>query len=309
MRKKDIQGIVNDLINLEAWKNPLYWAFVRERRTFDLLSKKIAPEEKGDSISELMEDKRAWFQERIKNLKGNLNDFKKATITVSGFIEKIEIIYNKETFFQEACYGMTSNQRAAKELKFKKTDIVDFSKKTKKNKSLLLHVCCGPCSIGSLEKLKDYNVTLFFANSNIFPKEEYVKRFIEAKKVSKLKKIKIIEDKYNHAEWLSLIKGLEKEPERGKRCWKCFEYSLTKAAKKAKTLGLDYFTTTLTISKYKPSKKIFEIGNKIGKEIGIPFLELDFKKDDGYNKSIALSKENSLYRQDYCGCEFSSKIY
>ena len=170
---------------------------------------------------------------------------------------------------------------------------------------VLLHTCCACCSTEVIERLKGNEIILFFSNSNIFPKEEFEKRFGNAEKISKIYNLRLIKDKYNHSEWLGFIKGLEEEPEGGKRCWKCFEFNLRKTAEKAKKLGFENFTTTLTISPHKNSKKIFEIGNKIGKEYGLNFLEIDFKKKEGFKHSIELSKKYELYRQNYCGCEFS----
>jgi len=172
---------------------------------------------------------------------------------------------------------------------------------------VLLHVCCGPCSLGCFDKLKDKKVILFFSNSNIYPISEYKKRLENAKKVGEIYDFEILEDKYNHEDWREFVKGLENEPECGKRCLKCFEFSLKKAVEKAKEIGCYFFTTTLSVSKYKNSKDLFLIGKKIGEEVGIPFLEIDFKKDSGYEKSVELSKRYEIYRQKYCGCEFSLK--
>lgn len=171
---------------------------------------------------------------------------------------------------------------------------------------ILLHVCCAPCSTEVIEKLKSNNeIILFFSNSNIYPKEEFYKRLENAKIISRVYSLDLIEDKYDHKAWLKFIKGLEEEPEKGKRCEKCFEFNLTRTAEKAKKLGIENFTTTLTISPHKDSKKIFKVGEKIAKECNLNFLEIDFKKKDGFKHSIELSKKYNLYRQGYCGCEFS----
>ncbi len=172
---------------------------------------------------------------------------------------------------------------------------------------VLLHVCCGPCSLGCFEKLKDKEVILFFSNSNIYPKEEWIKRLENAKRVGEIYNFKIVEGKYSHKDWKNFISGFENEPERGKRCLRCFEFNLREAGMKAKELGADFFTTTLSVSKYKSSKDLFKIGKEIEKEIGVKFLDIDFKKDSGYEKSIKLSKKFDIYRQNYCGCEFSRK--
>ncbi|RMF55403.1 hypothetical protein D6745_02350 [Candidatus Woesearchaeota archaeon] len=168
-------------------------------------------------------------------------------------------------------------------------------------KKLLLHVCCAPCSTHSIEELKkDYKVTLFFSGSNIYPKEEYEKRLNEARKIAKIYDLELVEDSYNHAAWREFIKGLEAEPEGGRRCEKCFEFNLKRARDYAEEHGFDLFTTTLTISPHKNSQKIFSIGRKLGR-----FLEIDLKKKDGFRRSVELSKKHGLYRQNYCGCEFS----
>ncbi len=166
-------------------------------------------------------------------------------------------------------------------------------------KSLLLHVCCACCSTSCIERLnQDYDVTLFFSNSNIFPKKEYDKRLEETRKVAKKLGLPLLEDDYCHEKWLESVKGLESEKEGGKRCVKCFEYNLLRVAKVAKSF--DFFTTTLTVSPYKNSKTIFNLGSNFSK-----FLDIDFKKKDGFKRSIELSKEYDLYRQNYCGCEYS----
>lgn len=173
-------------------------------------------------------------------------------------------------------------------------------------KKIIIHACCGPCSIGCLEKLKNLEKTFYFSNDNIDTKEEWTKRLENLKKIQNNNQLKIIEKKYNHKKWKEFVKGNEKEQEGGNRCMKCFEYNLRETAKKAKKENIPEFTTTLTISKYKPDKKITEIGKKIEKETGIKFLEINFKGNNGYERSIALSKELKLYRQKYCGCEFSN---
>ncbi|NQU99180.1 MAG: epoxyqueuosine reductase QueH [Parcubacteria group bacterium] len=173
-------------------------------------------------------------------------------------------------------------------------------------KKVLLHICCAPCSTASIERLKEkYNVTGIFFNPNIYPEEEYVKRLEEATKYCEKIGIELIEVGYNYKKWLNKIKGLEKESEGGKRCLKCYEMRLKKVSQEASNRDFDYFTTTLTISPYKNFKEIKEIGGKLGKEFGVKFLDIDFKEKDGFRKSVELSKKNKLYRQHYCGCEFS----
>ncbi len=171
-------------------------------------------------------------------------------------------------------------------------------------KKILLHVCCGPCSTSSIERLlsDSWTPVLYFSNSNIDTKEEFEKRYKELLKVAALNNLEVIKDDYDHPSWLSAIKGYEKEREGGSRCLLCFEYNLRRAYMKAKELGISHFTTTLTVSRFKNSKAIFSIGEKFD-----GFEEIDFKKKDGFNRSIIISRKMGLYRQNYCGCEFSKE--
>jgi predicted adenine nucleotide alpha hydrolase (AANH) superfamily ATPase len=170
-------------------------------------------------------------------------------------------------------------------------------------KQLLLHICCAPCATHAVEEMKRiYAVTGFFSNSNIAPEKEYHRRLAEAQRVAAACDIPLVEDDYDHASWLEAIRGLELEPEKGKRCAVCFHYNLSRAATYAHEHAFDLFTTTLTISPHKRSQTIFEIGRELG-----PFLEADFKKRNGFKKSIEKSTAMGLYRQDYCGCEFSRR--
>lgn len=145
-------------------------------------------------------------------------------------------------------------------------------------------------------------VVLYFSNFNISPKEEYLKRLETARKLADQMNLVIEEDQYDHAEWLAHVQGLENEPEKGKRCEKCFEFSLTRTAQMAERLGIDKFATTLTLSPHKVSRIIFEIGARWP-----GFEPIDFKKKGGFLRSIELSEEFDLYRQNYCGCEFSRR--
>lgn len=167
---------------------------------------------------------------------------------------------------------------------------------------ILLHICCAPCGSASVERLLRENreVTLFFSNSNISPKEEYLKRLKYALKLASYFSVDLVRDDYEHERWLSYIAGLEDEPEKGMRCRKCFYFNLENTSRKASELGIKEFTTTLTISPHKDSGLIFETGGSFE-----GFREYDFKKKDGFRRSIELSKKLDLYRQDYCGCEFS----
>lgn len=173
-------------------------------------------------------------------------------------------------------------------------------------KKLLLHSCCGPCSTWVIEVLKrDYDLTIFYTNSNIYPHSEYQKRLEEQKRYAKIVGIDVIEDVYDEKEFLQFVKGLEFEKEGGERCKKCFEFRLKRTAKFAKENNFEVFSTTLTVSPHKD----FEIINQIGKEIAdmnhLEFLEGNFKKQNGYKNSIEISKKYDIYRQNYCGCRFS----
>lgn len=178
--------------------------------------------------------------------------------------------------------------------------------------SLLLHACCAPCSSYCLEYLSQYfSITVLFYNPNISPAAEYQKRVDEIKRlISELpakNKISLIEGRYLPEEFYTSVKGLENEPEGGKRCHVCYELRLHEAAVVAKELGYDYFTTTLSISPLKDADKLNEIGKKLSDEYAISYLYSDFKKKNGYKRSIELSKEYNLYRQNFCGCVFSKR--
>jgi len=175
-----------------------------------------------------------------------------------------------------------------------------------KKPKLLLHICCVGCgAFISGELVREYAVTLFFSNSNIFPKEEHDKRLDEAKRIAKKLKLKLIIRPYRHKAWLKKVKGLEKEKERGKRCLVCYKARLEETAREAKKQGFEYFTSTLTISPHKDAGVIMSIGAKLEKKHKVKYLARDFKENDGFSKSCVLSKELKLYRQNYCGCEFS----
>lgn len=179
-----------------------------------------------------------------------------------------------------------------------------------KNK-LLLHACCAPCSSAVLERISKYfDITILYYNPNITEPEEYKKRLNEIENFVKklnLKNIKVLRGRYNPKEFFDISVGLEKEKERGKRCYKCYELRLKETAKVAEELNFDYFTTTLSISPYKNSKWLNEIGENLNKEFKPTYLYADFKKKNGYKRSIELSQEYGLYRQDYCGCIYSKK--
>lgn len=195
-------------------------------------------------------------------------------------------------------------------------------------KRILLHSCCGPCSSACIERLlPDYDITVFYYNPCIDDREEYEKRkenlnkLIDAINEKGMTKdgepvatydgddpdVKFSEGMYDPERYHELVKGLEGEPEGGARCTVCFRMRLYEAARFAKENGFEAFTTTLTVSPHKNFKLISEIGKEVGDEIGIEYIPYDFKKKDGFLRSIQLSKEYGLYRQDYCGCNFSKR--
>ena len=180
-----------------------------------------------------------------------------------------------------------------------------------KNKKLLLHACCAPCSSYVLEYLsKHFDITIFYYNPNIYPYDEYKKRIIEVDKLIKkmnLTNVNLIEAEYDNDEFMKFAEPMKDEKEGGPRCFKCYELRLRKTVEYAKENGFDYFTTTLSISPYKNAKKLNEIGEELSKKYGIKYLYADFKKKNGYKRSIELSKIYDLYRQDYCGCIYSKK--
>ena len=186
-------------------------------------------------------------------------------------------------------------------------------KNIKEGDTLLLHACCAPCSSACLERLGDYfNISIFYYNPNITEEDEYIKRINEIKKfISEFKTkypIKLIEGRYDPNEFFDMAKGLESEPERGSRCYKCYKLRLKESAKVASDLGFDYFCTTLTLSPHKNSNWINEIGEELDKEYTSTYLYSDFKKKNGYKRSIELSREYDLYRQYYCGCIYSKRV-
>ena len=185
-------------------------------------------------------------------------------------------------------------------------------KKLDGKKKLLLHACCAPCSSYVIEYLSKYfDITILYYNPNIDTKEEFEKRLSELNRFVKEFKVEnnvsVVSLGYDNLEYLDEIKGLEEELEGGSRCYKCFKLRLEKSCLYAKENNFDYFTTTLTISPLKNSKVINEIGNYLETKYNMPYLYSDFKKKEGYKRSIVLSHEYNLYRQDYCGCKFSKR--
>lgn len=173
---------------------------------------------------------------------------------------------------------------------------------------LLLHCCCAPCSTACIERIKEYfDLTVYFYNPNIDNENEFNLRAKEQERFCAEQKINCIIENYKKQEFLDVVFGLEEEREGGARCEKCFYLRLKRTAEKAKKLGCEYFATTLTVSPLKNANLLNRIGEKIEREEQVKFLLSDFKKRGGYLRSIQLSKEYNLYRQNYCGCEFSKR--
>ena len=176
--------------------------------------------------------------------------------------------------------------------------------------TLLLHSCCAPCSSYVLEYLSRYfRITVFYYNPNIYPESEYTKRILEQQKLIRgmdlENPVSFLAGKYDRERFYEMARGLEEAREGGERCMKCYALRLGEAAREAAAGGFDYFTTTLSISPLKNARKLNETGIRAGREYGVEYLVSDFKKKNGYRRSVELSKEYGLYRQDYCGCEFS----
>ncbi len=175
---------------------------------------------------------------------------------------------------------------------------------------LLLHSCCAPCSSYVLEYLSDYfSITVYYYNPNIYPESEYTKRILEQQSLIERLPVRhsvsFLEGPYEKEKFYQISDGLEDVKEGGARCMKCYELRLRETANVAKEGGFDYFTTTLSISPLKKAEALNQIGLQVADEVGVPYLVSDFKKKNGYQRSIELSREYNLYRQDYCGCEFS----
>lgn len=174
---------------------------------------------------------------------------------------------------------------------------------------LLLHSCCAPCSSTCLERLKDhFSITVLYYNPNIDEREEYEKR--KAEQIRFLNETgwaDFLDCDHEKEKFFAAVEGLEQEPERGKRCYVCYKLRLEKTAQTAKEKGYDFFATTLTLSPYKNAEWLNEIGEELGGRYAVTYLFTDFKKKGGYHRSIALSNEYGLYRQDFCGCKYSKR--
>jgi predicted adenine nucleotide alpha hydrolase (AANH) superfamily ATPase len=175
---------------------------------------------------------------------------------------------------------------------------------------LLLHSCCAPCAIYVIEELtKQFNVTVFFYDPNIHPRKEYNLRRDEMKKYASKIGINFEEGAYESKDWFDNAKGLEAEPERGKRCEMCFDFRLSKTAAKAKAENYHAFATVLSISPHKDYKQISVIGQKLAEQFAIDFIDRDWKKKEGFKIAAKMSQAEGFYRQDYCGCIYSKKQY
>lgn len=173
-------------------------------------------------------------------------------------------------------------------------------------KKVLLHICCATCGAYVSQLLgQEYEVHLFYSNDNIAPETEFTKRLAEVKRISEEYQLPLTVDNYDHEDWLKAVKSHEQDKEKGERCHICYAYRLDRAAKQAKELDIKYFTSTLSVSPYKLANIINDCGEQAGKKYGLEFLVRDFKKQDGFKKSMELAKKFNFYRQNYCGCEFS----
>lgn len=175
-----------------------------------------------------------------------------------------------------------------------------------KKQRMLLHVCCANCVLHPLNILKDrFEITLYFYNPNIHPEEEYMKRLKHVKRISEIYKLPLIIDRYDTDRWYELTDKFRDEPEGSERCNICFAIRLEETARKASALDLDIIATTLSVSPHKNSETINKIGYEAAKKSNISFYIANFKKSDGFRKTMELGRQYSIYRQDYCGCEYS----
>ncbi len=172
---------------------------------------------------------------------------------------------------------------------------------------ILLHTCCAVCFAHPNNILKEsgFDVLCYFYNPNIYPQEEYDRRFLELKNYCDKNSFELIEEKYEPEEFYKIAQGLENSLEKGERCAKCYELRLDKTARKAAELGIYKFTTTLSVSPHKPSRNIFAAGNKTGEKYGIEFVPVDFKKKNGFKITQQIAQKEGFYKQNYCGCRYS----
>ncbi len=174
---------------------------------------------------------------------------------------------------------------------------------------LLFHICCAPCSAFLIGRLsKDFSVTAYFENSNIFPKKEFHRRLTEAEKFFSKSGQVLIAAPYDHQKWLATVKGFYQEPERGERCRRCYRWRLEKTARFARRYQFDFFGSVLAVSPHKDAFAINQLGRKTAEAVKVSFLAGDWKKDDVGKKTVEMAKKYNFYRQDYCGCEFSRPL-
>lgn len=198
------------------------------------------------------------------------------------------------------------NRNYAKELEY----LIEKNQEQGRVPTLLLHACCAPCSSAVLDYLsRFFAITLLYYNPNIAPYEEYEKREAELRRLVRemdvVHPVQLLPCSYDGQAYCQAVEGLEGEPEGGKRCTACFRLRLEYTARQAAKLHFDYFTTTLSISPLKNARLLNQLGEEMGEKYGVAHLPSDFKKKDGYKRSVELSKVYGLYRQDYCGCVFS----
>lgn len=173
---------------------------------------------------------------------------------------------------------------------------------------MLAHICCAPDAAYVIGILKEnYEITGFFYNPNIHPAEEYALRLTEAKKVADILGVPLIEEAYDDSRWMALAQKFKDEPEKGRRCDVCYAIRLERTARAASAYGFDFFTTIMSLSPWKKADALNRIGRMFGRRHGVKFLEANFKKKDGFKKSVELSKTWDIYRQDYCGCIYSRR--
>ena len=229
------------------------------------------------------------------------------------YMKLVADIYPQYGFERHKGYGTREHLEALK--KFGPCEIHRFSfrpvkgiqEKRSKKPKLLLHACCAPCATSVVERLKEkYDVEVFFYNPNIQPKREYAIRLDEIKRLCDYHKINLAIGDYDVDRWFRMTKVFKSEPEGGKRCAVCYAMRMFETAKLAKEKGFDYFTTTLSVSPLKGYKRIKRIGEQLSLKFGVKFEDTDFKKKDGFKRSVELSKEFGFYRQDYCGCVYSN---
>ena len=190
--------------------------------------------------------------------------------------------------------------------------LIEKLQKEERVPRLLLHSCCAPCSSYVLEYLSQYfEITVFYYNPNIYPPKEYEKRVVEQERFIEAlpakHKISFLDGPYETERFYEMARGLELVPEGGERCFRCYRLRLEETAQMARAGKFDYFTTTLSISPLKNAGKLNEIGGQLGEAYGVPYLFSDFKKKNGYKRSVELSAEYGMYRQDYCGCIYSMR--